>query len=377
MIARPKVLVISPFIPYPLNSGSRIRTFESLQRISTFADITLAVIYYSYQDLPALFELNHQFDNLLAARLARGEPGYEHLPVSISDFSSHHMEGAIIDTLTRARPDLIHLNFAYAGSYTHLFHGIPVLLEEHNVEYDVVKRSGSHEDYEDLRNFEQDLWRSVDHCIAVTQRDFEMMAETIPAQKISLLPNGVDTRYFQPSPNPGELKLIFIGTLDYPPNQQAIRNIWEFIWPNLRQQQIPWYIIGSGMPGDLDFVHSDPQIHFLHNIPDIRPYLDSNSIMVVPLQVGGGSRIKILTALAMGSPIVSTAIGCEGIDVTNEEHILIADDPQTMLTQINRLCKDPLLRISLSRSGRQLVEKHYDWGIVLEPLHSIYNNLLA
>lgn len=294
-----------------------------------------------------------------------------------ADFSTHHMVRAILEFLAYNQPDLIHLHHTYSGAYASLFKGIPILLEEHNIEYDIVRRSGLQKEQKELMVFEQNLWESVDHCITVTQRDFQMMSETIPVKKISLLPNGVDTQYFQPPANPGELKLIFIGGLSYPPNQQAIRNFRESVWPYLHSYKVPWYIIGSGMPEDLDFVHSDPQIHFLQNVPDIRPYLDSNSIMVVPLQVGGGSRIKILTALAMGSPVVSTTIGCEGLDVIDGKHILIADDPQAMLAHIDRLFKNPLLRMSLSRAGRQLVETHYDWRIVLEPLQSIYHDLMA
>lgn len=104
---------------------------------------------------------------------------------------------------------------------------------------------------------------------------------------------------------------------------------------------------------------------------------DSNAIMVVPLQVGGGSRLKILTALAMGCPVVSTSLGCEGLEVLDGEHVLIADTPEAMLQMVNRLIDDPPLRLMLSQNGRCLAEKSYDWGIVLQPLQSIYKNLLA
>lgn len=377
MKARPKALVVVPHMPYPLNSGGRIRIFESLKTVQNFAEIAVLMVYYSFQDLPGLFHLHRRFGEVIAARLTFDELRDENLPRVIAEFTSTYMEQAFQEALERFRPDLVHLHFAYTGACARLVNGIPLLLEEHNIEYDILQRSGLEDDYQALKKFEQQLWKQASHLIAVTERDRQMMLETVPFEKTSLLPNGVNSRHFQPATSAGELKFVFLGGLDYPPNQQAIRNFHDYVWPSLQPRRIPWYIIGSGVPGGLEFVHNDPHIKFLHNPPDVRPYLDSNAIMVVPLLVGGGSRLKVLTALAMGCPVVSTSLGCEGLEVADGKHVLLADTPDAMLEQVVRLIEDPQLRLELGRNGRQLAERLYDWQIVLQPLQSIYEKLLG
>jgi glycosyltransferase involved in cell wall biosynthesis len=215
----------------------------------------------------------------------------------------------------------------------------------------------------------------VDGVIAVTGRDVQIIRQAAPEARIELLPNGVDCAYFSPRAAAEGLRLVFVGTLDYPPNQQAIQNFWEAVWPRLRPRQVPWVIAGSGLPKALEFVHRDPLIQFHQNAPDVRQFLDAQAILVAPILVGGGSRLKILTALAMGCPVVTTSIGCEGLDVQDGVQVLIADDPETMLGQVERLLDDAALRQKLGRAGRQLVLEKYDWAQVLAPLERIYAGL--
>jgi glycosyltransferase involved in cell wall biosynthesis len=378
-VNRLRLLVLTPYLPWPLLSGANLRMFASLHALSRFADLTLACPYYDLREVVNSVGLKQLCQSII---MARYEPaaGVPTLPTEISIRTSR----TLLDDLHRRdlseEFDAVHVHFAFLGEYVALCAAdhpdLPIVYEGHNIEYDLLGRSGRTSEGKMMRTYEEQVWRTAAHCIAVTERDRDIMAEVIPSARISLLPNGVDCNHYTPQPILPEVRLVFIGCLAHPPNTNAVAYFLKRVWPSMRRNDIHFQIIGSGSPAALlPFLEGESRITLHTDVPDERPYLDTNSIVIVPLLSGGGSRIKILTALAMGCPVVSTTIGAEGLDLQDGRHLLIADTPEEMRTAIERLQGDELLRMELAREGRQRVEAAYDWSNTLAPMQGIYQSL--
>jgi glycosyltransferase involved in cell wall biosynthesis len=380
-VSRYRVLVLSPYIPWPLRSGANIRIYASLRALGHFADLTLACPYYHFPEVAAAWGLKDQCQAVILAR-HDPDPSVQPAPAEISMRTSRRL----LDDLDRrdlaSEFDAVHVHFAYMGEYVahcaNRHPGLPIIFEGHNIEYDVLGRSDRQADMEAMRPYEEHVWRTAAHCIAVTERDRQMMAAVKPPERVSLLPNGVDCTHYVPRPASPELRLVFIGCLAYPPNTSAVAYFLEHVWPALRYSGLHFQVIGSGSSAPLDPLLKDQPMVSLHlNVPDERPYFDHNAIVVVPLWAGGGSRIKILTALAMGCPVVSTTIGAEGLDLQNGRHLLLADSSEAMQTAIQRLVRDDALRRDLGNQGRARVLEAYDWSYTLASMQEIYQAVLA
>jgi glycosyltransferase involved in cell wall biosynthesis len=217
-----------------------------------------------------------------------------------------------------------------------------------------------------LRHYEDRMVGRFDTNLTVSARDRDLLLERVPAARVDVIPNGVDTEYFQASNGEQAANsLIFVGGLTWFPNYDAITYFNESIWPLIRARlpDATLTLVGR-MPSGFDTSRLPAGIDARGFVDDIRPLVANAAAFIVPLRVGGGTRLKILDALAMGKAIVSTSIGCEGIDVTPGENILVGDSPEDFTNQVVRVCQDAPLRNSLGREGRKLVEEKYAWKLI-------------
>lgn len=379
-MTRIRVLVLTPYLPWPLYSGANIRMYASLRSLNRFADLTLACTYYNLGEIVSSTGLNGVCQSIILARLEI-TAGTSSLPAEIMMRTSVNLLEALHQRDLSMEFDAVHVHFPFQSEYVSLCAAdhpdLPIIFEGHNIEYDLIGQAGRIAERDLMRIYEERVWRTAAHCIAVTSHDRDLMAEVISPSRISLLPNGVDCSHYYPHPALPEVRLVFIGSLAYPPNTNAVAFFLKHIWPRFRPNSLPFQIIGSGSPTPLlPYLEDKPDVSLHINVPDERPYLDINSIVVVPLLSGGGSRIKILTALAMGCPVVSTTVGMEGLDLQDGCHLLLADTPETFQDAIEHLHKDELLREKLARQGRERVESTYDWSYTLSPMQGIYESLL-
>jgi glycosyltransferase involved in cell wall biosynthesis len=193
------------------------------------------------------------------------------------------------------------------------------------------------------------------------------------------VPNGVDTGYFQPDDSPPAAdRVLFFGRLDYYPNIDGLEFFVRDILPVLKRRRpgIELHIVGSGSTAGIEsFVAADPAVRVIGRVADLRGALRSASVVVVPLRVGGGTRLKVLEALSMARPVVSTTIGAEGIDVRSGEHLVLADGADAFATAVADLLDDPAAALAIGRDGRRLVTARYDWsrigGIVAGSLREL------
>ena len=244
-----------------------------------------------------------------------------------------------------------------------------------------------------IKRYEGQIVRAFDRTLAVSEIDRSALIEASISGangrgmdngdhpiglRISVIPIGVDTEQLQPAPRPSNShSVLTLGTLHYPPNADGIRWFSSEVFP-LVQAQAPeatLTIVGKNPPSDIQSLaaNSDGAINVTGYSPDLTPYLEAAAVMVVPVRAGGGMRVRILEGFARGMPMVTTTLGLEGIEAAPNQDILVADTPTQFALQVVRLLENEQLRESLSRSGRRLAERKYDWKRALTPLGELYS----
>ena len=237
-----------------------------------------------------------------------------------------------------------------------------------------------------MSELEKRAIREFDAHVVVSQRDAERLHKLDPEARIFLIENGVDTAYYsdaqvEPVPTQSTLKrrIVFVGSMDYHANVDGVLNFASNVWPGVRARQpdLVFTIVGRDPTDEVRELSLIPGVEVTGTVDDVCPYYRDAVAAIVPLNVGGGSRLKILEAMAAGVPVVSTRLGAEGLDVRNGENILIADSNEKMTDAIISLVESEEHRKRLSAGGRDLVSAHYDWSRPGTNLLEIYQQLLA
>jgi glycosyltransferase involved in cell wall biosynthesis len=205
----------------------------------------------------------------------------------------------------------------------------------------------------------------MDFQVTVSENDRQTLLEYCPDAKIAIVPNGVDPDYFSPTNDKEEPNsVIYVGGMTWFPNLDAMKYFSADIWPLIKREMPGASMKHVGKRAGLDpsrAISADPSIEFLGFVDDIRTEITKSAVYIVPLRIGGGTRLKIFDAMSMGKAIVSTSIGCEGIDVTDGHDIMIADTPDDFAQKVIQLMQDPDLRERLSRNARRSVEERFSW----------------
>jgi len=263
------------------------------------------------------------------------------------------------------------------------------VLDEHNVEYDIrsrtlaVVRPGARKAYDylnhlKLRAEEQRSWRDVDALAVTSPRDEAMIRSEFPDARTAVIPNAVDTEFFSPGSKRREPDtIVFFGTLSYYPNHDGLLFFLRDVMPLVRRlhPSVRLQIVGASPPAELRrFEAAD--VRFTGFVDDLRPYLERPSVIIAPLRIGGGTRLKILEAMAMGAPVVSTSIGAEGLAVTHGRDVLLADTADAFAAEVVRVLRDDALGAELGSAGRHLVEKSYDWRASARALEALYRRAI-
>jgi glycosyltransferase involved in cell wall biosynthesis len=221
--------------------------------------------------------------------------------------------------------------------------------------------------YRKFQTYESELFRHFDLCLVVSERDQKLLAEYVPLapHQIGLVPNGVDLEHYQPGLYaPDEGRLVYNGAVTYQANYDAVRYFLESIFPQVRRDvpEARLTVTGRTEGVDLQALPSQDGVTFTGFVDDVRPVVGGSSVCVVPLRQGAGTRLKILEAMALGTPVVSTPKGAEGLAVEHGTHLLIADTPRDFARQTVRLLQDTVLRRGLAERALQLVQSRYAWA---------------
>jgi glycosyltransferase involved in cell wall biosynthesis len=252
----------------------------------------------------------------------------------------------------------------------------PTILFEHNVEYMIWKRLHEVErrplrrallavEWRKMRRYEARACRRARLTIAVSDADRALLSAGAPGADIRSIPTGVDTVYFHPN-GTGEkpAALVFTGSMDWHPNEDAILHFIATTLPEVRRQvpDVTLAVVGRNPSGYLQKIGAAAGVQVTGTVADVRPHMADASVYIVPLRIGGGTRLKIFEALAMGKAVVSTTVGAEGLPIVPGEHYLRADTPADFARSVVALLGDADRRRALGQAGRRLVEARYSWG---------------
>jgi glycosyltransferase involved in cell wall biosynthesis len=298
------------------------------------------------------------------------------------------LQSALDQMVERHRFDVIQVEASFMAHYTFPAETV-VVLDEHNVEYEIQRRTAAvarglprklhnYVDYLKLKREEERVWRRVDACAVTSERDEMTVRRAYPAARTAVVPNAVDTEFFSPGTREAERStIVFFGTISYYPNTDALLYFMRDIYPTLKRSHpsVRLLIVGQSPPASIQR-WAGPDVLVTGGVDDVRPYIERARVVIAPLRIGGGTRLKILEAMGMGKPVVSTTLGAEGLAVSHERDILIADRAQDYAAQVARVLDDDDLAASLGSAARSLVETRYDWKHSAQKLEALYRSAL-
>ena len=386
-----RVLIVAPSLPYPLIWGFGIRVYQIIKFLAQRHDVT--VLAYARPDddenVAALRQTGATIhtvvrDDPSTATKRRAQLGSLFSPASFQwqSLESTAMQSAIDRLLAAEQFDVIQIESSQMDGFA-FDSPAPLLVDEHNIEYELLYRTYKTEssplrklfnwvEYRKFQHEEQRSWKRSDGCILTSDREEAILRQVAPYTPTLVVPNGVDTDFFQPSSVERDRNnVVFVGVMHYRPNVDAAIYFVREILPHLLRDRpnLTFSIVGGGPPDELQRL-AGKNVVVTGRVPDTRPYVARAGVCAVPLRMGSGTRLKVLEGLAMGCPLVSTSIGCEGIAAADGEHLLVADDPQEFARGIVRILDDPTLASRLARNGRSMVEAHYSWPSVLQQLEA-------
>ncbi len=314
------------------------------------------------------------------------------LPYTINWLKSDDFRREVEGAVRQHKPDLVHFDTISLAPYITCVQGVPTSLNHHNIESDMLLRRARNErsiamklyywqEGKRLRQSERAWGGRSDVHLVCSAIDAQRLRRIVPGAAIRVIPNGVDLEYFSPSrvdSVPVEKSLIFAGRLNWYPNILAIRFLLDEVWPMLTSADpaISLVLVGKSPPRDLEMHFSaSKRVKFTGFVPDVRPYLKSATVYVCPVFDGGGTKLKILDAMAMGCAIVAHPIACEGIEVQDGVHVLFASTAKEFVEKVMSLLGQSALRQQLGGAARRLVELKYSFTGIGKELSDCYQAL--
>ena len=397
-----RLLIISNLIPLPPNSGSRIRVHQLCRRIAEKHDVGFACHVWDDDDEKQVSRLQETFHPVITGRVRRS-PWVRLLPPMARDilhrrpptlslWRSSELAAKLRKLLSEARFDIVQIEEAFMGPYIDLLPAASqskTVLSLHNVMSDQAKSFERIANSPALRSWhrlngrlcsrwEARLVSRFDRCIAVSERDLGLLHRMNPGVRAEVVPNGVEVdscpRLAPPSGPPA---LLLVGDMNYEPCRDSAIRFVRSVFPRIRQRfpDCRFWIVGRGPDSKLRSLEGDG-VHVTGAVDSVVPFYQECHVSVVPLRAGGGTRLKILEAMALGRPVVSTSIGAEGLDVRDREHLLIADDENQFAEEIISILGQPDSAQAMVRRARALVESRYDWREIAECQLSLYDELV-
>ncbi len=410
-----RVLWLCSYAPYPADFGGARRTYNLMAQASQAGheiDLLAFAVGDPIRDAAAQAALGGLCRSVtlvadpaaLPAALGAGDPVavarkrrgqlrslLSPRPYQFYAYYSRQMQAALDRYAAQARPDLVQVEYSQMAYYW-LPHGIPALLDLHNVEYEIMgrvaqaggaplRRVYNWAEYLKFRRAEPQLWRRFNGLLVTSARDGALVRRDWPAAQVTVVPNGVDTEFFHPADvaaAAGDPQLVFTGMMAYYPNHDGALYFAEAIWPTVRAAVpgVGWTIVGAEPPPAVRALAVPGSgITVTGRVDDVRPAIWRSRASVVPLRMGGGTRLKIVEALAMAQPVISTTVGCEGIAVTSGHELLLADSPADFAAAVIGVLRHPAQAAALGAAGRALALSTYSWPVVAQPLLAAWQAL--
>jgi sugar transferase (PEP-CTERM/EpsH1 system associated) len=401
-----RVLQFAPRVCWPLDTGAKLRNYHLARVLSERARVTL-LAFDGDSEPPDAF--GSPYKQLV---LVKRDPGYTptkvlrgalgRTPISLLNYTTPAMKQALSQLLSKQNFDVVQIESVHLMNYLPILRAAAnpprIICDWHNIESELMQRYSEREPTllrrayarktaRQLRAVEEKATRDFDAHVVVSQRDREQLLKLNPAASISVVENGVDSDYYsdqeiekahaaweqrqgtdtavdgsrQSASKPN--RIVFVGSMDYHANIDGVVDFAREVWPALYQRHphLIFTIVGRDPALVVRQLKAIPGVEVTGTVADVRPYYREALAAIVPLKVGGGSRLKILEAMAAGVPVVSTTLGAEGLEVQHSVNIFVADSESDMADGISRVIEDDQLRRELVASGRALVASRYDW----------------
>ncbi len=401
-----RVVMVDEELPYPPNSGKRIRALNLTLRLAQRHRLTY--VCHRNSDAEELrqavaFFAEHGIETRVVERAIPPKSGpsfylrlaanlMSPLPYSVATHKSRALRHALTELARTQRVDVWHCEWT---PYGEILRGLATgkrVVTAQNVESIIWQRYYETESnplrrwyigrqWRKFQRFERRILGEVEQTIAVSDADAQCLRRDFGIARVAVVENGVDTAYFQPQARRRQKgRLLFLGSLDWRPNLDGVRLLLDNVFPEVRAAEpaASLCIVGRNPPEWLRRrIAEMPGVELHADVPDVRPFLAECSMLVVPLRIGGGSRLKILEALASGTPVVSTRVGAEGLRLEAGQDLTVAEDigglKRTLIAAIHR----PEILQAQSECGREKVLGHYDWGRLAEQLERVWRQCVA
>jgi glycosyltransferase involved in cell wall biosynthesis len=384
---RPRVLVASPYLPFPLSHGGAVRIYNLMRRAAADFDQVLVAFVEDLAPPPAeLFEICAEIV-LVRRRRSHLRPRTRR-PDTVEEFCSVAFAAALRQTARKWRPSIAQVEFTQMAQYTADCAPARTILVEHDITFDLCEQLLRQNDDWDMlqeyprwKRFETAAWRQVDCVVTMSEKD----RRVVEGARAECLPNGVDLdRFRAPESEPEPGRLLFIGSFAHLPNLLAVEFFLREVWPRLGHLRPTLHIIAgmrhrSYVTQSSDRVRVDldqPGLEIEDFVADVRPAYERAAVVIAPLVASAGTNIKILEAMAMGKAIVSTPAGINGLDLEAGRDVVVVETAEAFAAAIEQLLSDPGRRRALESQARLTAEQRYGWDAIARSQAALYETLL-
>ena len=394
-----KILMLVPYLPTITMSGGQTRWYNIIKYLAKKHDITLFSLIKDDSEKKFIPELKKYCKKVRVFKRPKKPWTIKNVllsvfgpfPLLVIRNRSLEEKRAIEEELKREKYDLIHAETFYVMPHLGKTE-VPTILVEQTIWHDVYKHYVMHEvpffarpffiqDVLKIMFWEKHYWGKADRLFAVSEEDKIAMKKLVPNKKVGVIPNGVDSKYFAEKKlerkSPPRI-LYGVTNFEWLQNQEATEVLIKKVWPLVKKKfkSTRVWIVGRKVPGWLkERAEKDMDIEITENIPDARDAYRKASIMLAPIKGAGGTRLKILEAMAARLPVVSTSVGVAGLNLTNGKNVLIADDPEGLADNALKLLKNNVLAEKIGKGGQEHVRKHFDWKSIIKLHDPIYEEL--
>ena len=391
-----KILYLIPYSPANPVFGGSLRIYHLLSHLCKYHDVTVAGFSTSKEEK----ELIKQFPNLTGKTHLIEHPFSDNSArwSQVKSLFSTHSKWYLVTRSEKFQEmldgllaiesfDIIQSEFPALAMF-HFNSSALKIIDCHNVEYDNFKRMAKvknpfrklfyHLEAYKFYKEETAVCSQQDALLVTSERDISIFDKSVPDVPKYLIPNGVDTNYFEPfKTRPIPNSMVFVGMMKYVPNYNGMSWFLDEIFPKILEKvpDATITIVGKNPPQSIS-ERANENIIVTGFVEDTRPYIEKSAVYVVPLRMGGGTRLKIMEALAVKKPLVTTSIGCEGIDVVNGESVLIADTPDEFSASVIELFTKPKRAAKLTEKGYELVNDKYKWESIGLQMDKAYKELM-
>jgi polysaccharide biosynthesis protein PslH len=395
-----KVLMLTPYLPYPLLSGGQIRTFNLLKKLAKKHEITLFALIKDTSERQYIPELEKYCAKVQVFKRSRTPFTLKNIfATAFSSYPFLVMRNYVPETIVAIKKELEkeHYDLIHAETFYMMPHlpptKVPTILVEQTIEYlgyeSYAKRALSilkpllQIDINKIRRWEEYYWHNCDKLIVMSEDDKQFIGQAVGnTDKIEVVENGVDVEWFKDKKAnlPTVPTVLSVGTFKWLPNVEAVTFLVEKVWPLIKERmpEARLWIVGNAPTNKVfSFQQHDPSITVTGGIPDIRDAFKGAHVLVAPVFSGKGTRYKILEAMASGTPVVATDIAVEGLGVKHGQEVITNNTPSGLAEWTIKVLSDVKLRERLAKQGSQFVNRYYDWQLISKKLDAIYQELGA